>query len=46
MARTILGDLRAIARALLTISLPCLYLVGGSLILRDLSAFIGRAIAG
>jgi hypothetical protein len=44
MHRTILGDLAAIARGLLTISLPCCYLVAGSLILRDLSAFIGRSI--
>jgi hypothetical protein len=44
MARTILSDLAAIAKGLLTISLPCCYLVAGSLILRDLSAFIGRAI--
>ena len=46
MARIILGDLRAIAHALLTISLPCCYLVAGSLILRDLAAFIGRAMGG
>jgi hypothetical protein len=46
MSRTILSDLRLIARALLTISLPCCYLVAGSLILRDLSTFIGRAIGG
>ena len=44
MARTILSDLAAIARALLTISLPCCYLVAGSLILRDLAAYIGHAI--
>ena len=44
MAKTILSDVAAIARGLLTISLPCCYLVAGSLILRDLSAFIGRAI--
>jgi hypothetical protein len=42
--KTVLSDLRAIARALLTISLPCCYLVAGSLILRDLAAYIGHAI--